>query len=420
MAAFKLSNLFKGNPTLWGVYLLLFFISLIEVFSAGSTLSFKSGNYMAPLFGQATYLFLGCLIIIAFSHVPCRHFQPFGFILGFGTLIGLVALFLFGSSVNGGARWISLFGFTIQPSEFVKPALICMVASFLKQSYQQNTKEVQAFSFWSTLIASGLFCILIVFENFSTAALIGLTILIMLLCSNVPLKWIGKTVGIGVVALLLFFTLAYTGVFSSGVGRSNTWVSRIERFSDKKEDPVKMNRPDLVDFDARGQENHAKIAVATSAFLGKGPGHSVQRDHLSQAYSDFIFAIIVEEGGFLGALIVISLYFSFFFTCCRISRRCENAFPAYLIIGLSSIITIQSLVNMAVAVGLMPITGQTLPFVSRGGSSILATSIMYGMILSVSRFARRAKTGKDLENLSPEELEAEAIEADFSRMEEGK
>lgn len=410
----KLSNLFKGDKTLWSIYGFLILISIVEVFSSGSSLSFKSGNYLDPLWSHGGYILGGWIVILITHHIPCRYFH----ILGFGGLTLVIALLIFtlmvSVAVNGGARWIKFDDFSFQPSELIKPTLISVVASLLskipKSKNRGNTKRI----FGVTLTITGISCSLILTQNFSTAAILGVTILVMMYASELPWKWLLGLTGIGVMALLLFFVLAFSGALSSVMGRSSTWVARIERFhTDETKDPLKNNRPDWVDFDKGGQEAHAKIAIATSHVLGKFPGNSVQREHLPLAHTDFIYAIIIEEMGIFGGFVVLFLYCWMFFSCIRIAYRCSNPYPVYLILGLGTIILIQALVNMAVAVGAIPITGQNLPFVSRGGSSMLSTSIMYGMMLSVSRFARRSTPPKAANKLSEVEKEAAAIEENF-------
>lgn len=415
MSKYKVSNVFKGDRTLWSIYLLLVVISLIEVFSAGSSLSFKSGNFMNPLFSQITYILVGLVIIFFLGHSPCRLFRSFWLIGIVAGILGLVTALALGDEVNGSARWISIAGFQVQPSEFVKPCIINGVAALMTTFRSKKSKEARLVIYLLAIISAAIVVGLIFSENFSTAALIGITIFVLFAISEVPWSWLAKTLAGGMFILVFVFGISKVGLMK--IDRFETWSARIERFGNKGISPIEANRPDLVDLDRDGQETHAKIAIATSGFIGKGPGNSVQRDYLSQAYSDFIFAIIIEEFGLLGGGIVVALYLWMFYSCIRISRRCVTPFPSYLIIGLGTVIVLQALVNISVATGLIPITGQNLPLISRGGSSMLATSIMFGMMISVSRYARRQESPKELAKLSEKEREEALVEANFASME---
>lgn len=410
-----ITNVLRGDRTLWSIYFLLVSISLIEVFSAGSSLSFKSGNYMMPLLSQGTFIFVGLAIIIVLTNCQVRRFRPLGLVGLALSALGLFLTWLLGDEVNGSSRWISIAGFNFQTSEFVKPFLITGVAALLTTFSNKKGKAARKIVLGTMFLFVGAICFFILLENFSTAVLVGATVGVMLAVSEVPWKWLGKILGTLFVIAVIF--IACNSLLGCGPDRSSTWMARIERFGNTEASPIEQNRPDLVDLDRDGQESHAKIAIATSGFFGKGPGNSVQRDYLSQAYSDFIFAIIVEEFGLLGGSIVVALYLWMFYSCIRISRRCINPFPKYLIIGLGTLIVLQALINVSVATGIIPITGQNLPLISRGGSSMLATSMMFGMMLSVSRYARRKDPPKDFTKLTAEEQEEARIEADFASME---
>ena len=278
------------------------------------------------------------------------------------------------------------------------------------------------------ILSVGVFIIpLIGAENLSTAALLCVVLFFMMVIGRVPGQQLGKLIGAvvllitGVVTLVMVLgtdikelspennlteQVAQTsgqseGKRSSGVlHRFDTWKSRIDKFLDSKEVP-----PEDVDLDKDGQVAHANIAIATSNVIGKGPGNSVERDFLSQAFSDFIYAIIIEETGIVGAAFVAMLYIILLFRTSRIASRCENNFPAFLAMGLALLLVTQALFNMCVAVGLAPVTGQPLPLVSKGGTSSVINCVYIGAILSVSRSAKRAAT---IRNESPKPLAAEA------------
>lgn len=416
MKKFNPGIFFRGEIALWAIFFFLSIISVMEVFSAGSTLSYKSGDFTAPLVNQVMYLSAGALFAVFIHSIPCRQYRvipALGSIIVGGTL--WITLF-FGSTINGGARWINLFGFQLQPSEFIKPVIISTIALILTR---RSTKEgIKDKTFLGLAVYLGIILLPILLENLSTAVLIGLVAFCMMVVGRFSWVTIGKLIGVMVVVLGLGYAainaIPDSALSSTGMlHRAATWKSRI---SSHGSDSVLT--PMSVDLDKDGQKSYAKIAIASSNIIGKMPGNSKQRDFLSQAYSDFIYAIIIEEMGLEGAVFVLLLYISLLLIAFRISGRCENSFPAFLIIGLSLMIVLQAMVNMAVAVGLMPVTGQTLPLISRGGSSIITTSIMFGMMLSVSRYARRINDKKAIARMTDEQREALERENDFTQVED--
>lgn len=407
----KARGIFKGDLVIWIVYFFLIAISLVEEFSAASSLAYKSGDYWGVFYNHATMLFLGFVVMWIIHNIPCRWFKVvplFGLTI---VSVALICTLIFGHTSNEGARWLNVFGIQIQPSEFAKPIIVTTVALFL--SFNQREKSADPRVFNKILIVTGFICLLILTQNFSTAALIFCVVYMMMIVGRVPTGLMVKLTATAIGSVLLMFLLLASlpqdsRVFDwPGFGRAKTWKNRIFNYTeDKKKKDAEFRQaealaanPDKADsikaanYPITEKENaqvgHANIAIASAHIIGKGPGNSVQRDFLSQAFSDFIFAIIIEELGILGAIGVILLYVILLFRAARIANRCERNFPAFLILGLALYIVFQALLNMAVAVGLMPVTGQTLPLISRGGSSILSISISLGMILSVSRYARK-------------------------------
>lgn len=392
-------RLFQGDLVIWAIYFWLCMISLIEVYSAGSSLSYKSGDFMVPLFKQAIFLGIGTAVVWVIHSIPCRFFKLGVFLYPISIFL-LILTLIIGAKENDGARWLN-FGIKFQPSEIAKGALVLFVALIL--SFGQTEEGADKRAMKIILFATCLTCALIVTENLSTAALLFATVFVMMFIGRVPTKQLGKIVGVCLLGVVLLATIVT--IFpkeklneSKLLHRASTWVDRVkDHTSDKK------TMSDTIFLRDHAQEARAKIAIASSNMIGKMPGNSEQRDHLAQAYSDFIYAIIIEEMGVLGAVFVAFLYIILLFRAGRIASMCERNFPAYLTMGLAILLVIQAMVNMLVAVGLIPITGQPLPLISRGGTSTIINSVYFGMILSVSRYARKNLDGQKIEKLPASE-----------------
>ena len=392
----KISRIFQGDKAIWVVFFFLCIISLVEVFSSASTLAYKSGSFWQPLFKQALFLGIGTLVVLAVHNIPCRKFKIIPFFFLPAAIFLLLFALCFGGSVNGASRWVSFFGLSFQPSEIAKGALITTVALVLAVLQREKGTERVAFKYimWLT----GVVCVLIVMENLSTAALLGGVVFLMMIIGRVPTDLLLKL--FGVVALFVLSALLLVKVLPDdtshkvydlpGLHRLSTWKNRLDTHSDLD----KQISPAEYDIDKNAQIAHARIAIASSRGIGKAPGNSVERDFLSQAFSDFIFAIIIEELGLLGAAFVLLLYLTLLFRAGRIASRCERNFPAFLIMGLALLFVAQALINMMVAVGLFPVTGQPLPLISRGGTSTLINCAYIGMMLSVSRYAAEAEQAR--------------------------
>lgn len=408
--SFQPKNLIKGDRVIWTIFFLLCLISLVEVFSATSTLVYKQGIW-TPILKHAAFLGVGAILIVFVQNIPYNIFKlaiPFGWPI---SLLALVWVLLMQRMTNGAARWIDLGPFQFQPSEMAKGVAVIFVANILastrdKDGYAPGALKIIA---WGTLPI--LF--LIFPENLSTAAILALVILVMLYVGKIPSKqmsviFLSVVAGITIMfSLILVPPQTYNKLEKKlpEVGflthRIETWHNRLMNHGDV-EDPLKIDP-----YGKDAQRTHANIAIATSNIIGKVPGNSVERDFLSQAYSDFIYAIIIEEMGLLGGCAVIVLYIFLLIRAAKIARLCTESFPAYLVIGLTLLIVIQALINMMVAVGLMPITGQPLPLISRGGTSTLFNCLYIGMILSVSRSVRK-RLRKDKKGLkTAEEVESE-------------
>lgn len=376
----RIHKLFKGDRIIWGIIFTLTIYSLLAVYSSIGTLAYKNmeGNTGYYIIRHAVILGIGFFIIFITHLIPYRFFSRLSQLFLYLSIPLLLLTLIIGTSLNQASRWLTLpvIGLTIQPSDFAKLALIMYLARMLslKQAEIRNFKE----AFQPLILPVILVCILILPANLSTSLIVFATAMILLFIGRVPMKYLLAFSGVGIIALSLFIGGA---LLLNKEGRIGTWKNRIENFvqEDSKESY---------------QVEQAKIAVSTGKFFGKHPGKSTQRNFLPHPYSDFIFAIIVEEYGLIfGAIPLILIYLILLYRAGLMVKQANRTFPAFLAIGLALLIVFQAFVNMAVAVSLFPVTGQTLPFVSMGGSSLLFTSVAFGMILSVSRGIQ-----KDMEN----------------------
>ncbi|WP_278372158.1 FtsW/RodA/SpoVE family cell cycle protein [Segatella bryantii] len=409
----KLGNIFKGDKVIWMVFFFLCMFSIVEVYSASSSLSYQGGNFWAPMIKHIGILALGLFFMLCTLNVKCKYFKivtPFLLAFSFITLIWVLFA---GQSTNGAQRWISLLGVQFQPSEIAKGAMVLAVAQILSAMQTEHGADKKAFQY--ILIVSIFFVLPIMIENMSTAILLCATILCMMILGRVPSKQIGQLIGVIVVCIVLALASIMifghelpdkastqnlteeikeqkeeSGTFGKIFHRADTWKSRILKFTNSKPIP-----PQEVDLDKDAQVAHSNIAIASSNIIGKGPGNSVERDFLSQAFSDFIYAIIIEETGIEGAAFVAILYIILLFRTGRIASQCCNNFPAFLAMGLAILLVTQALFNMLVAVGLVPVTGQPLPLVSKGGTSTVINCVYIGVILSISRSAAKREQNKE-------------------------
>ena len=362
----SINKLFRGDKIIWVVFLLLSIISLVAVYSS-------IGLYAYSYFGGApTTLFLRHLlivvatnvVIIMLSKVNYRFFSRFA-MLGYWLSLVLLAVML---AMQG--RWmrLPLIG-QFQPSEIAKVVLIIFVARMLALKKEQ-AGELSTFLMLLIYIAPVV--LLVLPENFSTAALIFLSAYLVMLFGGVKRSYWWRLMLVGVAVVFIgMFVMLKTGEHSSALERSETWVNRVDRWLNPNPDEL-------------SQENMAKMAVARGGFFGAGIGSTVHARLLTQAHNDFIYAIIIEETGMLGGLLVFILYSIFYFRCIRLSWRCKGTFGALTVAGLGTMIYLQALVNMSVAVGVLPVTGQTLPFISYGGTAYLFLGCALGIIQSVA------------------------------------
>ena len=383
-------SLFEGDKVIWMILFFLALISIIEVYSASSNMSYKTGYYWKPILQHGGCFLVGGVATILVHKIPCRYFKLIP-VFGLPLSVFMLVLVMFMPKLNNASRW--LWGF--QPSEFGKAVLVATVALILASMRDEVGAQRRAFK-W-ILGVSVVICGLIVPENFSTAGLAFLVVLLMMFVGGIPWKQLGSLVGIIVIAgacLFTFFRFAPDSTLSTlsecpGLHRLPTWANRVRGHGDMPESAAEY------DITKNPQVTHARIAIATCNVIGRGPGNSVERDFLPQSFSDFIYAIVIEELGLGGGAFVMFLYIVLLFRSARIASRCERNFPAFLVMGLSLMMVTQAMVNMAVAVGVFPVTGQPLPLISKGGTSILINCVYLGVILSVSRSAKQKSQTED-------------------------
>ncbi|MDD5506878.1 MAG: putative peptidoglycan glycosyltransferase FtsW [Bacteroidales bacterium] len=372
---------FKGDKVIWVVVFILSIISIVAVYSTTGTLAYKyqGGNTEYYLIKHVVILLLALGLMFFAHRVKYTYYSRISQI---ALIIAVPLLFLalfFGTSIHEAYRWYKILNVSFQPSDFAKLALIMFLARLLTKK-QDAIKDFRS-AFVPIILPVIIICALILPANFSTAAILFVTCIVLMFLGRVNMRYILALIGIGCAVLVIFFVIVFR---NPEVGRFGTWKARIESYINPQgEDHY--------------QSDQAKIAIANGGILGKGPGNSMQKNFLPHPYSDFIFAIIIESFGLVGGIVVLLLYLILFYRTIRIAIRCQRSFGSFLALGLGFSIVFQAMINMGVAVSLLPVTGQTLPLVSMGGTSMWFTFIALGVIVSVSR---------DLE-IEPEEDEEE-------------
>ena len=365
----------KGDKVIWIVVFILCIFSLLAVYSSTGTLAYKKqhGNTEYYLFKHLLILGFGLGLMYITHLVKYTYYSRISQIGLWITFPLLFVTLVSGTNLNEANRWLTvpIVNLTFQSSDVAKLFLIMYLARILskKQELVQDFRK----GFLPVIIPVVMVTLLILPANFSTAAILFVTCMVLMFIGRISLKYMLSLVALGILGIVLIFALSKT--FPTLFPRGTTWVARIDHFVNKDE----------AEPDATYQVDQAKIAIVSGGILGKSPGKSTQRNFLPHPYSDFIFAIIIEEYGLVGGGFVLLLYLILFFRVIRIASRCQGNFGALLSLGIGFSLVFQALINMAVAVNLFPVTGQTLPLVSMGGTSIWFTSISLGIILSVSR-----------------------------------
>jgi cell division protein FtsW len=385
------------DRTYWVLFFALIIVAIISLFSASSTLAFQKGNgtVLAPILSQMTFIVVGVGLAFCIQFLPSKFIQKCGYLaLALSFILLLLTYTKLGVEINGSRRWIKILGITFQPSELAKISLIIVVSDlFSKIKTLEDQKKYFLIAISITLVICGI----IFLGNLSTAVLLGGIVILLAFLARIHVKYWGSLLGIAFAVLIsVFFIVNKCYIEKSRriegpFERLITQVNRVNDMIEEMEDPASA----YIITDDNYQRSHAKIAIARGAVspIGVLPGNSQQKDILPQAFSDYIFAIIVEEWGLIGAIVLIFLYLAILFRACLTSSRYSDYSAMLMVMGLALMITCQALVSMMVSVGIGPVTGQPLPMISRGGTSALITSIYFGIIMSVSReqTQRRAK-----------------------------
>ncbi|GDX48076.1 cell division protein FtsW [Bacteroidota bacterium] len=364
----------KGDRVIWITVILLTLISSLAVYSSTGSLAFKyqGGNTEYYLLKHLSIFLVGIGIMYLAHLVNYKYYSRVAQLLLIISIPLLAFTLFFGVDINNAKRWLTIpiINLSFQTSDLAKLALIMYMARVLSKK-QETIKDFKT-GFLPAVIPPLIICVLIAPSNLSTASILFATCILLMFIGRVKLKYIFSMIGAGILALALIIIIA---LFTPFHARVLTWQSRIDNF---------MN-----DDKGSYQVQQAKIAIANGGIIGSGPGNSKQRNFLPTPYADFIYAIIIEEYGLVGAFIIVALYLLFLQRCIKIFIKSPGAFGAFLAIGLSFALVFQALINMAVAVNLLPVTGVTLPLISMGGTSIWFTSISIGIILSVSRYVEQ-------------------------------
>lgn len=385
-------RIFKGDKIIWTIFFLLCALSLIEVFSATSRQTYETHNYWQPITKHAVFLLSGVGVVWFIHNMKISWIKQFSYFTYFAGLVMLIWALIGGNTVNDSARWITIFGIQFQPMEIAKMGIVMTTAMVLAKSQTEEGTDHKAMK--KILILCSLPCLLILLENLSTVVILAITVFFMMFIGRVYWKHMLKLVGVVTLVSITFASLIMLTPSTMREGASGaerklhskalTWKNRVlDVFSTGKQ-----IKPKDYKISGNEQRTYASIAIASSGLIGKGPGNSVQRDFIPHAYSDFIYAIIIEELGLIGGIIVIMLYLTLLYRCGTIASRCDDPYAAFLIMGIGMIITIQALLHMTISVGWF-VTGQPLPLVSQGGTSILINCIYIGTILSISRYVKK-------------------------------
>jgi cell division protein FtsW len=383
--AFVLKKYFKGDPVIWAVIILLSVFSLLAVYSSTGSLAYKyqGGNTSYYILKHATILAMGIAITYITHLIPYKYFSRFSQLLLLIAIPLLLVTLIYGVTRNQAARWLAVPGLslTFQTSDIAKLAIVMYIARILakKQDKIKDYKE----AFRPIMIPLLIICLLVMPANLSTALLIFATAFILMFVGRINLKYLFGVTGIIVILFAAFIAIALSNDWK---GRFGTWKNRIENYiHSENEDNYQVSQ--------------AKIAIVSGGLVNLRPGKSIQRNFLPHPYSDFIYAIIIEEYGLLGGTVVLFLYLYLLFRAAVLVRKSSRTFPAFLAIGLALMITFQAIINMAVVVNLLPVTGQPLPMISMGGSSLLFTCVAFGIILSISRSIKKQQ------ELNPESID---------------
>lgn len=407
-------RIFKGDKIIWTIFFILCALSIIEVFSASSRKTFETHNYWQPITRHAMFVIAGVGVTWFIHNMKISWIKRFSYFIYIAGVIGLVWAAFGGAVVNESARWVDIFGIKFQPMEIAKMGIVMTTALVLAESQTEEGTDLKAMK--KIMLLCAVPCFFILLENLSTVVIIVATVFLMMLIGRVYWKHLLGILGTGALIgiILLGAIMATPNKIEAEQGSAvykvhNKMLTWKNRLLDVMNTGGQV-KPKDYEISGNEQRTYANIAIATSGLIGKGPGNSVQRDNIPHAYSDFIYAIIIEELGLVGGFIVIMLYLTLLYRCGSIASGCEDAYPAFLIMGMGFIIAIQALLHMTISVG-GPVTGQPLPLVSQGGTSTLINCIYIGTMLSISRYVRRlnkenkaAESNVQEENIAKNEI----------------
>lgn len=394
----------KGDKIIWIIVLFLCSISIVSVYSSSSSLAYQAGkSTLFFLLQQMRFVIFGVTALYICYKIPLGWYRMLAY---FGILFSiflLAATLIVGSKINDAGRWIRILGISFQPAEIAKIAVILYLAKIMEDRPLDSFKE---FFYW-IIIPISLVLLLILYGSISTALLLGGVSALILIIVGVKWKHLFKTtlIGVAVLGLIVLLNLSF-GLFP----RVDTAISRIKSFTteqtiDENSTPAQIQKH----LDKTYQAKMAKVAVASSHIFGKGPGNSTQRNLLPHPYSDFIYAIIIEEWGLIGGIFILVLYIFFFTRCVILAKACTTTFTSVMVMGLALLITSQAMLHISVNLGLLPVTGHTLPLVSLGGTSLVIMSGAFGMILSVSRtievVKKREENSDEQEHIEEKEVQ---------------
>lgn len=404
-----IKTLCKGDKVVWLIFVILCTISIIEVFSATSRLTYGTNNHWGPITRHCAYLAMGVGLLYWMHKVPYIWIRRLGIVLYPISAALLIYITVRGMVINGASRWIEVGPLTFQPSELAKLSIIIIVSIILTlhistiNNYSNAAREAgfRYKPFWLILGLTGFMALLIFRENISTAGLMCLVVYMMMYIGKMPGKLMLSLAAAGVLGIAIVLAV----VLSKDSDEDKAGEKPATEAVEKEDDSFKLSNrsetganrllrffkpekvaPEDYNLDDNGQVAHANIAIASSNIIGCMPGNSVQRDYLAQAFSDFIFAIVIEELGLLGGAIVVFLYLLLLIRAGRIAKKCDKVFPSFLVMGLALMLVTQAMINMMVAVGLFPVTGQPLPLISRGGTATVMNCVYVGIILGVSYY----------------------------------
>ena len=372
----------------WILFGVLIIVAILALFSASSTLALKNNSALGPIMDHMMFIALGVVLAFVVQFLPSKFIRIVSYLgLALSIVFLMLALTRMGVMINGAKRWINLFGVQFQPSELAKLTLILVVSDLLSRI---KTEKDEKKYFFIVLSLTALVCGLIILGgNLSTGVLLAGIVFLLFLLARIHIKYLGTTVVISIILLVagyFFIKKVYiepNRKIPSMMERASTWVDRVDDMIVELNTPLEQRKTTSETY----QRDLAKVAIARGGVspIGVLPGNSQERNYLPQAFADYIFAIIVEESGIIGAIFLVLLYLAILFRSCLTSSRYADYAAMLMVMGLALMITCQALVSMMVSVGIGPVTGQPLPMISRGGTSALVTSLYFGIMMCVSR-----------------------------------